>query len=61
MFVRVADDDYLDEADGDARLEEGEVGDDRGWGDTSSSPQQSQQTQHGGSAMQTSDHSQVHS
>lgn len=58
VFVCVADD-YLDGADRDAGSEEGEVGDDSGWGDTASSPQQSQQTRHGGSVTQTSDHAQV--
>lgn len=56
----LADDDHADDgAAGDAGFEEGKVGDDSGWGDTASSPQQSLQTQQGGSAMQTSDHSQV--
>ena len=55
MFLHDADDDFLDD-DGD---EAEEVGDDSGWGDSAGSPQQSQQTQHGSSAMQTSEHSQV--
>ena len=58
----VADDGYPDDgAAGDAGSEEGEVGEDSGWADTARSPKQSQQTQHGASAMQTSDHSQVDS
>ena len=56
----VADGDHPEDgAAGDAGFEDGEVGDDNEWGDTASSPQQSLQTQQGGSAMQTSDHSQV--
>lgn len=62
VLGHVADDDHPnDGAAGDAGFEEGELGDDSGWGDTASSPQHSLQTQQGGSAMQTSDHSQVDS
>lgn len=58
----IADDDYPDDgAAGDAGSEEGEVANDSGWGDSATSPQLSQQTQAGGSAMQTSDHAQVNS
>lgn len=48
-----------DDGEGAGEYEEGEAGDHNGWGDSTSSPQGSLQTQQGGSALQTSDHSQV--
>lgn len=48
-----------DDGDGPADYDEGEAGEHNGWGETASSPQGSMQTQQGGSALQTSDHSQV--
>lgn len=62
VLACAADDDHPDDdAAGDAGFKEGQVGDDSGWGDTASLPQQSLQTQQGASDMQTSDHSQVDS